>query len=73
MYILNRGQLKVNSDKKSYELWDGRLAIVKHFKIFGRKCYNKRDDNDLGNFDSIIDEGIFLGYSSTLKAYRCYN
>jgi hypothetical protein len=27
----------------------------------------------LGKFDSRIDEGIFLGYSSDSKAYRCYN
>ena len=32
----------------------------------------KGDDN-LGKFDSRTDEGIFLGYSSTKKAYRCYN
>jgi hypothetical protein len=27
----------------------------------------------LGKFDSRDDEGIFLGYSSRSKAYRCYN
>ena len=31
------------------------------------------NEDDLGKFDSRIDEGIFLGYSSTKKAYRCYN
>ena len=25
------------------------------------------------NFDSIIDEGIYIGYYSTRKAYRHYN
>ena len=24
-------------------------------------------------FDSRTDDGIFLGYSSTKRAYRCYN
>ena len=27
----------------------------------------------MGKFDSQNDEGIFLGYSSTSKAYRVYN
>ena len=27
----------------------------------------------MGKFDSQSDEGIFLGYSSTNKAYRVYN
>ena len=41
--------------------------------MFGSKCYIKRNEEDLGKFDSRTDEGIFLGYSSTKKAYRCYN
>jgi hypothetical protein len=73
VYILNRGQLRVNHDKIAYELWYGKPTSVNHFKVFGRKCYIKRDDNNLGNFDSGMDEGIFLGYSSTKKAYKCYN
>ena len=28
---------------------------------------------NVGKFDSRSDEGIFLGYSSTSKAYRVYN
>ena len=41
--------------------------------VFGRKCYIQRNEDDLGKFYSRIDEGIFLGYSSTKKEYRCYN
>lgn len=32
---------------------------------------NSKDD--LGKFDLRSDEGIFIGYSSTSKAYRIYN
>jgi len=63
----------VNSDKTPYELWFGRPVSVKYFRVFGSKCYIKRDDDNLGKFDSRIDEGIFLGYSSTKRAYKCYN
>ena len=71
VYILNRGKLRVNKDKNPYELWYGRLASVKHFRVFGINFYIRRNEPDLGKFDSRIDEGIFLGYSSTKKAYRC--
>jgi hypothetical protein len=73
IYILNRGQLKINSNKTPYELWFGRAPSVKYFKVFGSKCYIKRLDENLRKFDARFDEGIFLGYASTKKAYRCYN
>jgi hypothetical protein len=73
IYILKRGQLMVNSDKTPYGLWFGRAPSVKYFKVFGSKCYIKRLDENLGKFDVSFDEGIFLGYASNKKAYRCYN
>ena len=73
VYILNRGQLGVNNDKTPYHLWYGRPASVKYFRAFGSKCYIKTNEDDIGKFDSRTDEGIFLGYSSTKRAYRCYN
>jgi hypothetical protein len=66
---MNRGKIRVNNKKTPYELWKGRPTTVKYFKVFGSKCYIKRDDEDLGKFDFIVDEGIFLGYSSRRKAY----
>jgi len=70
---LNRTQIRVNNNKKPYELWKGRLAIVKYFKVFGIKCYIKRNEDNLGKFDSKTDEGIFLVYASRSKAYKRYN
>lgn len=73
VYILNRAQLRVNHDKTPYELWKGRPASVKYFKIFGSKCFIKRDEDTLSKFETRSDEGIFLGYSTTSKAYKWYN
>jgi hypothetical protein len=73
VYILNRGKIKVNSDNTTYELWKVRPTSIKHFKIFGIKCYIKRDDDDLVKFYSRSDEAIFIRYSSRRKSYRCYN
>ena len=72
-YILNKGKIKVKKDKTPYKLWYGRLASVKYFKVFGSNCYIKRNEDDLGKFESRTHEGIFLGYSSTKRAYICYN
>ena len=33
----------------------------------------KNNDENLGKFDAREDEGIFLGYASKSKGYRCYN
>ena len=72
IHILNRALLRNNTDKNPYELWKGRPANIKHFRVFGSKCYIRREDRT-GKFDSRVDEGIFLGYSSTRKAYKCFN
>lgn len=73
VHILNRGLLRNDTDKTPYELWTGRPANVKHFRIFGSKCFIKRDEGKIKKFDSRVDEGIFVGYSSKRKAYKCYN
>jgi transposase InsO family protein len=62
-----------NTDKTPYELWKGRPANVKHFRVFGSKCYIKRENGKMRKFDSRVDKGILVGYSSTRKAYKCYN
>lgn len=56
-----------------YELWYDRKPSVKYFKLFGSKCFIKKDMDGLGIFDSRSDEEIFLAYSSNNKAYKCYN
>ena len=73
VYIQNRCLIRPHEDKTPYELWFGRKATVKHFRVFGSKCYIKRLEQNPGKFEERADEGIFLGYSSTSKAYRCLN
>ena len=43
MHILNKAHLRSNSDKNPYELWHGKLASIKHFKVFGSKCFIKNN------------------------------
>ena len=58
--------------KRSCKMWFGHSSLVNYFRIFGRKCYIKIDD-DIGKFDPRSDKGMFLGYSLENKAYRCFN
>ena len=73
IFIINRSLLRNNCNKTPYELWKGKPTNVTYFKIFRRKCYIKREDQEFGKFESRVDEGIFFGYSCKRKAYKCYN
>ena len=73
VHIQNKVLLRPNANKTPYELWTCRPKSVKYFRVFGTKCYIMRDDGKLGKFDSRLYEGIFLGYSCTSKAYKCYH
>jgi hypothetical protein len=72
-HILNKAHLRPQSDKTPYELWFGRTASIKHFKVFGSICYIKKNDENIGKYDDRADEGIFLGCATNSKGYRCYN
>ena len=45
---------------------------MKYFKVFGSKCYILKDFRN-GKLDTKSEEGIFLGYSTRSKAYKCLN
>jgi hypothetical protein len=69
----NKGMLINNNDKTPYDLWKGRPTNVKHFRVFGSKCYIKREDGRIEKFDSRVDKCILVGYSSKMKSYKCFN
>jgi hypothetical protein len=54
-HILNKAHLRPHSDKTPYELWLGRPASIKHFKVFGSKCYIKNNDENIGKYDNSAD------------------
>ena len=73
-HILNRVLIRPILMKTPYELWKGRKLNLDYFHAFGCRCFihNNGKDN-LGKFDPKSDEGIFLGYSTSSKAYRVFN
>lgn len=72
VYTMNQVLVKRGKDKTPYEYWYGRSPNVNYLKIFGSKCFIKRGDY-ISKFDAKSDEGIFLGYSTKGKAYKCFN
>ena len=73
IHILNRGKIRTGSGMTPYEVQKGRPTTVKNFRIFRRKIYIKRNDEDMGKFESKSNEGIFLGYATRIKKNKRYN
>ena len=73
-YVVNRISIRPILKKTPYELFKGRKPNIAYFRSFGCKCFvhNNGKDNR-GKFDAKSDEAIFLGYSSSSKAYRVFN
>ncbi|KAG5544019.1 hypothetical protein RHGRI_016690 [Rhododendron griersonianum] len=72
-YTINRVYVRPGTTCTPYEIWNGKRPSVKYFRVFGSKCHILRDSESLGKFDSRSDDGIFLGYSNTSRAFRVYN
>ncbi|CAL2248998.1 unnamed protein product [Prunus armeniaca] len=72
-YTSNRVFVRSGTKQTPYEIWKGKKPNVSYFKVFGSTCYILRDREHLAKFDSKCDKGIFLGYSTSSRAYRVYN
>jgi len=73
-YIMNRALIRPILKITPYELYKGRKPNIFHLNVFGCKCFVLNSGkNNLGKFDAKSDEGIFLGYSLSSKAFRIYN
>jgi hypothetical protein len=71
-HVANRVSLRSILKKTPYELWYGRKPNISYMKVFGCKCFILDESNKLDKFASKSNEGIFVGYSNTSKAYRVY-
>ena len=72
-FIQNRSLIVKRFKKTAYELFRGRKPTISFLYIFGCKCYILNDREQLGKFDPNVDEGIFLGYSSSSYSFRVFN
>ncbi|KAD3640229.1 hypothetical protein E3N88_29452 [Mikania micrantha] len=72
-YVQNRVLVNQRLLKTPYEVLHHLTPLISFFRAFGCPCYILNTKDQLQKFDSKVDAGYFVGYSSTCKAYRVFN
>nr|GEW83252.1 uncharacterized mitochondrial protein AtMg00810-like [Tanacetum cinerariifolium] len=74
-YVQNRVLVSKPHNKTPYELFLGRKHALSFMRPFGClvTILNTIDQDHLGKFDGKADEGFFVGYSTSSKAFRVFN
>ncbi|GJW28914.1 putative ribonuclease H-like domain-containing protein [Tanacetum coccineum] len=72
-YTQNRSIIRLRHGKTPYKLLHDKLPDLSFFHVFGALCYPTNDSENLGKLQPKADIGIFIGYTSTKKAFRIYN
>ncbi|GJZ72602.1 retrovirus-related pol polyprotein from transposon TNT 1-94 [Tanacetum coccineum] len=72
-YTQNRSIIRLCQGKTPYELLHDKLPDLSFFHVFGALCYPTNDSENLGKLQLKADNGIFIGYAPTKKAFRIYN
>nr|GEY62295.1 hypothetical protein [Tanacetum cinerariifolium] len=72
-YVQKRVLVVKSHFKTPYELFKGRSPALCFMRPFGCHVSILNTLDQLGKFDGKSDEGIFVGYSTTSKAFRVYN
>ncbi|GJR80975.1 putative ribonuclease H-like domain-containing protein [Tanacetum coccineum] len=72
-YVQNRVIIVKPHNKTPYELFRGRTPALSFMRPFGCHVSILNTLDHLGKFDGKSDDGFFVGYSLTIKAFRVYN
>ncbi|GJZ63375.1 retrovirus-related pol polyprotein from transposon TNT 1-94 [Tanacetum coccineum] len=72
-YVQNRVIIIKPHNKTPYELFRGRTHALSFMRPFGCHVSILNTLDHLGKFDGKSDDGFFVGYSLTSKAFRVYN
>nr|GEX25197.1 uncharacterized mitochondrial protein AtMg00810-like [Tanacetum cinerariifolium] len=72
-YVQNRVLVNKSPNKTPYELFNGRTPAIGFLKPFGCHVMILNTLDNLGKFEAKGDEGYFIGYSMTSKAFRVFN
>nr|GEW01163.1 hypothetical protein [Tanacetum cinerariifolium] len=72
-YVQNRVLVNKSQNKTPYELFNGRTPAIGFLKPFGCHVMIFNTLDHLGKFDAKGDEGYFIGYSMSSKAFRVFN
>nr|GFA44427.1 retrovirus-related Pol polyprotein from transposon TNT 1-94 [Tanacetum cinerariifolium] len=72
-YVQNRGLVNKYQNKTPYELFNGRTLAIGFLKPFGCHVMIVNTLDNLGKFEANGDEGYFIGYSMSSKAFKVFN
>ncbi|GJX66313.1 retrovirus-related pol polyprotein from transposon TNT 1-94 [Tanacetum coccineum] len=72
-YVQNRVIIVKPHNKTPYELFRGRTPALSFMRPFGCHVSILNTLDHLGKFDGKSDDGFFVRYSLTSKAFRVYN
>ncbi|GKC46268.1 putative ribonuclease H-like domain-containing protein, partial [Tanacetum coccineum] len=72
-YVQNRVLVVKPHNKTPYELFRGFKPALSFMRPFGCQVTIPNTLDNLGKFDGKSDEGFFVGYSLSSKAFRVYN
>ncbi|GJV81924.1 putative ribonuclease H-like domain-containing protein [Tanacetum coccineum] len=72
-YVQNRVIIVKPHNMTPYELFRGRTPALSFMRPFGCHVTILNTLDHLGKFDGKSDDGFFVGYSLTSKAFRVYN
>ncbi|BBG92903.1 transposable element gene [Prunus dulcis] len=73
--LVEMARVMLNSKNLAKHFWAEAVSTACYIsnRSFGSTCYILKDREHLAKFDSRCDKGIFLGYSTSSRAYRVYN
>lgn len=72
-YLRNGCLTKILNIKTPFEMLTGKRPDVRHLRRFGTKVYFLNSSPNKDKLKPKGVEGIFVGYSTTAKAYRVYD
>ena len=72
VFLLNRLPTKALSKSTPFEAWYGFKPKLMNLKVFGCLCFSYIPQVKRDKLDKKAEAGIFVGYSSTSKAYRIF-
>nr|GEZ09169.1 hypothetical protein [Tanacetum cinerariifolium] len=72
-YVQNRVLVNKSHNKTPYELFNDRSPAIGFLKPFGCHVMILNTLDNLGKFKEKGDEGYFIGYSMSSKAFRVFN
>lgn len=73
-YVMNCVLIRAILNHTPYKIYKGRNLNISHLHIFWYKCFILNNEKvNLGKFDAKANEGIFIRYSTSFKAFRTFN